>query len=158
MTGQVLFDSHVLTLVEVSTHLVNNLTPGHRGGYVYDAPVGVDRIHAAAGALGSNGRRTPDVTASEADTLAHHAIDMRRAFQAVHDGDLALAASTINALLAQTGARPQLDPLAAGGTSTSTAPTRPRHRLGSGGARGLALALYRRQGSVNAARRDCVQH
>lgn len=114
MTGQVLFDSHVLTLVEVSTHLVNNLTPGHRGGYAYDAPVGVDRIHAAASALGSNGRRTPDVTASEADTLAQHAIDMRQAFQAVHDGNLALAASTINALLAQTGARPQLDPLGGG--------------------------------------------
>ena len=130
MTGQVLFDSHVLTLVEVSTHLVNNLTPGHRGGYAYDAPVGVDRIHAAASALGSNGRRTPDVTASEADTLAQHAIDMRQAFQAVHDGNLALAANTINALLAQTGARPSWTPWAAGGTSTSTAPTTPSSPAG----------------------------
>ena len=104
------FDSHVLTLVEVAVRLVNELTPGHRGGRTCTAPFGMERIQAAARALGGDGRRTPHVTASDADTLADYATDMRRTFRAVRDDDLARAAAIVNDLLLRTGARPQLDP------------------------------------------------
>ena len=114
VTGQVAFDSHVLTLVEVAARLVNELTPGEQGGHPYDAPTGEDRIRATATALSGNGRRTPTVTADEAEILAGYAAEMRRAFRSVHDGDLAEAADTLNGLLARTGARPQLDPLPGG--------------------------------------------
>lgn len=109
------FDSHVLTLVEVAARLVNELTPGERGGHPYDAPAGEERIRATATALSGNGRHTPAVTALEAEVLAGCAAEMRRAFESVHDGDLAAAAETLNSLLARTGARPQLDPLPGGG-------------------------------------------
>lgn len=115
VTGQVAFDSHVVTLVEVSARLVNGLTAGWCGGHRYEVPSGGDCVQAAASALGGHGRRTPHVALVDADAFTHHAIDMRQAFQAAHDGDLAGAALTINALLARTGARPQLDPLSDGG-------------------------------------------
>ena len=114
MTGQVAFDSHVLTLVDVAARLVNELTAGHRGGHPVDCPTGRERIHATATALSGNGRRTPAVDAAEADVLTRHAADMRQAFHAAHDGDLARAAGIVNVLLDQTGARPQLDPLPGG--------------------------------------------
>lgn len=103
------FDSHVLTLVEVAVRLVNELTPGHRGGRSCAAPVGKERTRAASRALGGEGRRTPRVTASDADVLVDYATDMRRTFHAVHDDDLARAAAVVNDLLVRTGARPQLD-------------------------------------------------
>ncbi len=143
MTGQVAFDSHVLTLVEVAARLVNELTPGHRGGQPYEAPTGEQRIQATARALGGNGRRTPDVTDRDADTLTRCAADMRHAFLATHAGELAHAADIVNTLLARTGARPQLDPQPGGGWHVHFHGADDTLATGwaAGCATGLALAL-----------------
>lgn len=143
VTGQVAFDSHVVTLVEVAARLVNELTPGHRGGHEYEAPSGPALRAACAEALSGDGRRTPSVTANQADTLARNASAMRVAFQAVNDGDPSLAATTLNGLLAQTGARPQLDPLPEGGWHVHFHGADDSLATGwsAGCATGLALAL-----------------
>ena len=137
------FDSHVLTLVDVASRLVNGLTPGLRGGHEAIAPRGAARVTAVAEALGGNGRRTPAVTARHATTLATYADQMRLVFEATDTGDLVEAARVLNKLLAATGARPQLDPLATGGyhvhfhgTTDSLATG-----WGAGCATGLALAI-----------------
>ena len=109
------FDSHVFNLVDVASRLVNELTPGLRGGHEVVAPRGVRRVEAVADALGGNGRRTPHVTNRQATALAEYASQMRPVFEATESGDLAGAAAHLNKLLDATGARPQLDPLAAGG-------------------------------------------
>ncbi len=109
------FDSHVLTLVDVASRLVNELTPGLRGGHEASAPRGARRVEAVAEALGGNGRRTPRVTARQATSLAAYADQMRLVFEATEAGDLVEAARVLNRLLEATGARPQLDPLATGG-------------------------------------------
>lgn len=115
MTGQVAFDSHVVTLVEVAARLVNHLTPGWSQGVEVEAPTGRTQVAATAEALGGEGRRTPRVTAAEAQALAGHAGVMRRVFGAVDEGHLATAVTLLNTTLAATGARPQLDPLPGGG-------------------------------------------
>ena len=143
MTEQVAFDSHVLNLVDVAARLVNELTPGHRGGQPYDAPTGQERIDATARALGGSGRRTPEVTADAATVLTRSASEMRLAFHAVRDGNLEGAAGTVNALLARTGARPKLDPLPDGGWHVHFHGTDDSLAIGwsAGCASGLALAL-----------------
>lgn len=143
VTGQLGFDSHVLTLVEVAARLVNELTPGHRGGQPYEGPTGEHRIQATARALGGSGRRTPDVTARDADTLTRQAADMRQAFLATQEDDLARAADIVNALLIRTGARPQLDPLPGGGWHVHFHGSDDTLATGwaAGCATGLALAL-----------------
>lgn len=110
-----LFDSHVLMLVEVAARLVNELTPGHRGGRPCVAPAGENLNSAAARALGGDGRRTPRVTAGDAEVLARFASEMRLAFHAVREGDFAAATTTVNSQLVYAGARPQLDPQPGGG-------------------------------------------
>ena len=109
VTGQVNFDSHVLNLLEVCVRLVNALTPGARGGAGVVAPEGADRRDAVAEALGGDGRVTPKVDAATADALVATAGRLRAVFQAVEDADLDVAAGLVNALLGDTGARPQLD-------------------------------------------------
>jgi predicted RNA-binding Zn ribbon-like protein len=137
------FDSHVLTLVDVASRLVNELTPGLRGGHEVLAPRGAARVTAVAEALGGNGRRTPSVTARQATALATYVVQMRLVFEAAEAGDLTEAAHVLNRLLHVTGARPQLDPLATGGYhvhfhgSTDGLAT----GWGAGCATGLALAI-----------------
>jgi predicted RNA-binding Zn ribbon-like protein len=137
------FDSHVLTLVDVASRLVNQLTPGLRGGHEVSAPRGTHRIEAVADALAGNGRRAPHVTARQASTLERYAVRMRLVFEATEAGDLTEAARVLNRLLEATGARPQLDPLATGGYhvhfhgSTDGLAT----GWGAGCATGLALAI-----------------
>ena len=109
------FDSHVLNVVEVAARLVNELTPGTRGGQEVASPTGAARIAATAAALGGDGRRTPSVNARQAKALADDAARMRKVFEATDRGDLATAARELNGMLARTGARPQLDPLPEGG-------------------------------------------
>ncbi|WP_341924658.1 CGNR zinc finger domain-containing protein [Nocardioides psychrotolerans] len=137
------FDSHVITLVEVAARLVNELTPGSRGGHDLEAPTGDERVRATAAALGGDGRRTPDVLPREAETLARHATDLRDAFEAAHGGHLERAAAVVNALLLATGARPQLDPLPGGGWHVHFHGTDDTLATGwaAGCATGLALAL-----------------
>lgn len=112
------FDSHLLTLVDVASRLVNELTSGHRHGRSFDAPLGLERTRATAAALGGDGRRTPEVTVEDADVLAGYARAMRACFEACHRGSesaLAEASAAVNAMMLVTGARPQLDPLPGGG-------------------------------------------
>jgi predicted RNA-binding Zn ribbon-like protein len=83
------------------------------------------------------------VTARQATTLATYAVQMRLVFEATEAGDLTEAARVLNRLLEATGARPQLDPLGAGGYhvhfhgSTDGLAT----GWGAGCATGLALAI-----------------
>ncbi|GAA1575291.1 hypothetical protein GCM10009789_30890 [Kribbella sancticallisti] len=103
------FDSHVLNLLTAAVQLVNRLTPGRSGGADATAPTGEALTVAAADALGGDGRRRPEVSASEAKQLAAVAVRMRVVFEAAHAGDADRAATEINALLLETNARPQLD-------------------------------------------------
>lgn len=109
MTSQVNFDSHVLNLLTASVQLVNRLTPGQSGGVDVAAPTGEALTVATADALGDDGRRRPEVQASDAKQLAAVATRMRVIFEAAHEGDTDRAASEVNALLLDTNARPQLD-------------------------------------------------
>ena len=43
------FDSHVFNLVDVASRLVNELTPGLRGGHEVSAPRGSARVEAGSG-------------------------------------------------------------------------------------------------------------
>ena len=109
------FDSHVLNLVDVAARLVNHLTPGEAGGVAVRAPVGADRRKATAAALGGEGRRTPRVDDEQADALLACAVRLRGVFERVARGDERGAVRLLNALLLETGARPQLDRLPGGG-------------------------------------------
>jgi predicted RNA-binding Zn ribbon-like protein len=103
------FDSHVLNLLTASVQLVNRLTEGHSGGIAIAAPTGAAKVQAVAEALGADGRPRPVVRPSDADHLAAVAARMRTVFEAAHDGRTDEAAVEVNALLADTDARPQLD-------------------------------------------------
>ncbi len=103
------FTSHVDAVVAVAVALVNGLTPGDAYGRRYLPPAG-DALPAAATAALRAGQRTArEVTPAEAANLAAAAGRLRPVFEAVDAGDLDSAASQVNALLAGTGARPQLD-------------------------------------------------
>jgi predicted RNA-binding Zn ribbon-like protein len=137
------FDSHVFNLVDVAARLVNELTPGLRGGMEVEVPRGAERAAATARALGGEGRATPHVTDRQANALAAHAAQLRKVFQAAHDDDMVEAARILNRLLRRTGARPQLDPLAHGGYHVHFHGTTDGLATGwgAGCATGLALAI-----------------
>ena len=137
------FDSHLFNLVDVAARLVNALTPGLDGGHEVTMPRGEERHAAVADALGGGDRRTPAVTARQATSLAAHAVQMRRVFEAIERGDLAEAARVLNVMLKRTGARPQLDPLAEGGWHVHFHGTTDGLATGwaAGCATGLALAI-----------------
>ncbi|HET6699430.1 MAG TPA: CGNR zinc finger domain-containing protein [Nocardioidaceae bacterium] len=143
MTGQVTFDSHVLTLVEVAARLVNHLTPGSSGGHEVGAASGHARLDATATALSGNGRERPSVTRADAAALAAHAATMRGVFESAHRGDVAAAAAVLNELLVHTGARPQLDTLPGGAWHVHFHGTDDGLATGwaAGCATGLALAI-----------------
>lgn len=112
MTGQVLFDSHVTTLLATTVALVNRLTTGLDGGRPVTAPADDAALRAAVrDALGSQGYgvRLRSIAAADARTIAHAVSAAHRVIVAVDAGDLAEAARRTNALLRTTGARPQLD-------------------------------------------------
>lgn len=105
------FDSHIERLLEASASLVNELTDGERRGKPYAAPAGAALATAAAAALPSGGRVTvpAELPAVSAEYLAAAARAMRAAFEAMEDDRPDDAAAVVNRLLAETGARPQLD-------------------------------------------------
>ncbi len=124
------FNSHIDTVVTVAVRLVNMLTPGEAHGRAYTPPGGARLAEAAAAALAAGYDAPPDagdlpaaVTATlragrpdtrrmgphEAAELSAIAGALRAVFEAVAAGDVDAAAETVNALLAQTGARPHLD-------------------------------------------------
>jgi len=112
MTGQMLFDSHVTTLLETTVALVNRLTPGPDGGQ--DAPVPDDertlRV-AVREAINSQGYdvQLRRVSAEDARAISSVVTESRRVIEDIDAGDLARAAKRTNVLLRRTGARPQLD-------------------------------------------------
>jgi predicted RNA-binding Zn ribbon-like protein len=112
MTGQMLFDSHVTTLLETTVALVNRLTPGLDGGQ--DAPVPDDertlRV-AVRDAVNSQGYdvQLRRVSAEDARAISSVVTESRRVIEDIDAGDLARAAKRTNVLLRRTGARPQLD-------------------------------------------------
>lgn len=108
------FDSHVLSLLAVSTRLVNSLTPGHQRGVAVDPPAGKERVRAVEDALAGDGRPRPAVSASDAARFADLAARLRTVFEAARD-DTNAAATEVNALLLDTHARPQLDHFAGEG-------------------------------------------
>ena len=109
VTSQVLFDSHIQSLLEASASLVNELTDGERRGKPYIAPSGAPLAAAAAAALPSGGRVRAELPAVSAEYLARAARALRVVFQAVEDDRADDAAAAVNQMLRETGARPQLD-------------------------------------------------
>lgn len=100
-----LFDSHMRALLAASVALVNALTDGEARGRRYLAPEGAERVEAVRAALSAGADLGPDA----ADRLAGTARALRVVFEAVAADRLDDAASTLNALLLESGARPQLD-------------------------------------------------
>jgi predicted RNA-binding Zn ribbon-like protein len=111
VTSQVRFDSHIERLLDASASLVNELTDGERRGKPYTAPTGAALASAAAAALPSGGLVAvpAELPAVSAKYLAGTARAMRAVFEAMEDGRADDAAAIVNQLLADTGARPQLD-------------------------------------------------
>jgi predicted RNA-binding Zn ribbon-like protein len=105
VTGQVDFNSHTDTVVQVAVGLVNLLTPGTSRGRGYEPPEDEERTAAVAELLCSGGgRRTPSW--EEAASLSFVAAELRAVFAA---GSVDEAARLVNALLSRTGARPALE-------------------------------------------------
>ncbi len=109
-----LFDSHVEQLLEAAVSLVNELTDGERHGRAYAAPASDELLTAAAAALPVRAQsRVPERLPSESALyLTRAAQVMRGVFEAMEEGRVDDAAGTINRLLLETGARPQLDRVA----------------------------------------------
>lgn len=132
VTGQVNFTSHMDAVVTVAVRLVNALTPGQAHGRPYEPPAGAALTAAVSAALragherghgkpgagppgtgqpGTGPRREaagPVVTAAEAAGFRPVAGALRQVFEAHAAGDSDAAARQVNAMLAQTGARPLL--------------------------------------------------
>jgi predicted RNA-binding Zn ribbon-like protein len=103
------FTSHVDAVVTVAVSLVNAMTPGEARGRPYEPPTGDDLYAAVTAALRSGLPTARPVSATEAADLAGTAAQLRVVFDQVRDGDVDRAAKHVNAMLASTGARPQLD-------------------------------------------------
>jgi len=103
------FTSHVDAVITAAVNLVNAVTPGDARGRPFTPPTGEELRSQVVDALyGANPAARPPTKAEAAD-LAIVAARLRAVFDAVDDGDVDAAAGKVNALLAETGARPQLD-------------------------------------------------
>jgi predicted RNA-binding Zn ribbon-like protein len=152
MTGQVLFDSHVTTLLATTVALVNRLTPGLDGGHTVIAPGDEPTLRAAVrDALNSQGYdvRLRSVTATDARVIAGVVSEARRVIVDVDGGDLRTAARRTNVLLSKTGARPQLDEHAGVWNLHFHGPD---DSLGVGWSAGIAAGLAMALGTADAGR------
>ncbi|MGW3828224.1 CGNR zinc finger domain-containing protein [Streptomyces sp. NPDC005071] len=104
-----MFDSHVVTLLDVSASLVNALTDGTKRGRSYHAPRGGDLAEALVSALPSGSVTAAEVEPEQAAHLARTAQQMREVFEAVDAERFDDAACMVNVLLRSAGSRPQLD-------------------------------------------------
>jgi predicted RNA-binding Zn ribbon-like protein len=112
MTGQVLFDSHVSTLLGTTVALVNRLTPGLDGGHEVGAPEDERALRVAVrDSVNSQGYDVSLRRVSVDDAQMIHAAvrEARRVIEDIDRHDLVKAARRTNVLLRGTGARPQLD-------------------------------------------------
>jgi predicted RNA-binding Zn ribbon-like protein len=96
-------------VVAVAVRLVNTLTAGEAHGRPYTPPEGAALLPAVSAALRIDARRRPRVSGGEAAELHEVAGSLRAVFDAYARGDVDAAACEVNSMLAQTGARPQLD-------------------------------------------------
>ena len=103
------FTSHVDAVVAVAVRLVNTLTAGEAHGRPYVPPEGTDLLSAVSAALWIDARRRPRVSAREAAEMRLVAESLRAVFDSSARDDVDAAAGQVNAMLAQAGARPQLD-------------------------------------------------
>src|ERR1700747_3156151 len=108
ITGQVNFNSHLDAVISVAVSLVNTLTPGEARGRRYQPPAGAAACAAVTAALRTGQRSARLVTGAEATDLAATAGRLREVFDAVEAEQVDDAAGLLNAMLAETGARPQL--------------------------------------------------
>jgi len=105
------FTSHVDAIVTTAVNLVNAVTPGEAHGRSFEAPAGAELGEAIRQVLPFRGQRPwpAAISAADAAQLAELAGWLRSVFDSIERGDVDDAAITLNALLAETGARPQLD-------------------------------------------------
>jgi predicted RNA-binding Zn ribbon-like protein len=103
------FTSHLDAVVTVAVRLANALTPGEAHGRPYLPPAGPALSAAATAALRAGRPDTRQVSAAEAAELRRLAASIRAVFDAVAAGRTDAAADLVNQMLADTGARPQLD-------------------------------------------------
>jgi predicted RNA-binding Zn ribbon-like protein len=96
-------------VVAVAVRLVNVLTPGEEHGRPYSPPEAGDLPAAVAAALQRGAKPPHEISQDEAAEFGMVAGALRAVFDAVAAGRLDEAAREVNALLALTGARPQLD-------------------------------------------------
>ena len=109
ITGQVNFNSHLDAVISVAVSLVNTLTPGEARGRSYQPPAGEAACAAVTAALRTGQTSARPVTSADATLLTDTAARLRAVFDAVEADEVDTAASLLNAMLAETGARPQLD-------------------------------------------------
>lgn len=143
------FDSHVLSILEVTARLVNGLTPGHDGGRPVTSPSEDQLIYPVAEALAGDGRQ-PVVTPLDAELLRRVALRARVVFDAVARHDIDSAAAEVNRLLEATATRPRLDYHEDEGWSVHF--HGPDDTLGPGWAAGCAAGLALALGSNLAGR------
>jgi predicted RNA-binding Zn ribbon-like protein len=103
------FNSHVDAVVSVAVSLVNTLTPGEAHGRSYQPPAGDAARTTVTAALQTGQSSSRQVTAAEATELVATAGLLRAVFDAVEADQVDTAAGLLNAMLAETGARPLLD-------------------------------------------------
>jgi len=103
------FTSHIDAIVSAAVNLVNAVTPGEARGRTFEQPAGEDLQKAVSAALRGRRPESPAISAADAAQLAQLAGWLRSVFDSIEGGDVDAAAITLNALLAETGARPQLD-------------------------------------------------
>jgi predicted RNA-binding Zn ribbon-like protein len=89
--------------------LVNAVTPGEAHGRPFEQPAGPDLQAAVNEALRAGRPAVPAISAQDAAELAQVAGWLRVIFDSVDHGDVDAAALTLNALLGETGARPELE-------------------------------------------------
>jgi hypothetical protein len=103
------FTSHVDAVISAAVNLVNAVTPGEARGRTFEPPTGTELQEAVREALRGRRAAAPAISAPDAAQLAQLAGWLRSVFDSIERDDVDAAAITLNALLAETGARPQLD-------------------------------------------------
>jgi len=103
------FNSHLDSVIAVAVSLVNTLTPGEARGRSYQPPAADAACAAVTAALRTGQRSARQVTGPEAADLGATAATLRTVFDAVEAEQVDEAARILNSMLAETGARPQLD-------------------------------------------------
>ena len=102
------FNSHVERLLVSTVALVNALTPGQDGGRPVSEPAGDELVEAVARAVRTQGY-AGRTTVAEGRALLTEVRSARQVIEALAAGDQPGAAARVNAMLARTRARPQLD-------------------------------------------------